>query len=118
MTAAALTDDARSKAADLVRWRSTQSGDTRRTMEAIARDIHVPFAKLWALRYRPPKDIGASIYAAIEAAHAAETARQADKFAAARAATSPRTALGRFLVRTAVAVGGEDPGTLNVGGGE
>jgi hypothetical protein len=50
-------------------------------MRRIATRAAIPFGKLWALRYRPPKEIASHILARIEAAHAAECERQLRRLA-------------------------------------
>ncbi|WP_378970598.1 hypothetical protein [Methylobacterium komagatae] len=50
-------------------------------MRRIANRAAVPFGKLWALRYRPPKEIASHVLARIEAAHAAERERQLRRLA-------------------------------------
>jgi hypothetical protein len=116
MTAAVYIDDARDKARQLILWETRFPGDAGPAMKRVADRLHVPVAKLFALKYRAPKDIGVSVYAAIIEAHEAAVQAQADRFAAERAATAPRTALGRFLVRTAASLAGEGCSALNDGG--
>lgn len=51
-------------------------GDMPRAMHRIEGRYGIPYHVLWTLRYRPPKDIAASIYFALKAAHQAECERQ------------------------------------------
>lgn len=66
---------------DLLRWETRGPGDTANAMRRIANRAAVPFGKLWALRYRPPKEIASHVLARIEAAHAAERERQLRRLA-------------------------------------
>ncbi|MCJ2107884.1 hypothetical protein MKK70_21395 [Methylobacterium sp. E-041] len=66
---------------ELLRWEIRGPGDTANAMRRIATRSALPFAKLWALRYRPPKEIASHVLARIEAAHAAELQRQLRKLA-------------------------------------
>ncbi|MGV7034879.1 hypothetical protein [Methylobacterium symbioticum] len=66
---------------DLIRWESRGPGDTANAMRRLAQRSAVPFAKLWALRYRPPKAIASHVLARLAAAHAAEVERQLRKLA-------------------------------------
>ena len=66
---------------DLLRWEARGPGDTANAMRRIAARAAVPFGKLWALRYRPPKEIASHVLARIEAAHSAERERQLKRLA-------------------------------------
>ena len=66
---------------DLLRWEARGPGDTANAMRRIATRAAVPFGKLWALRYRPPKEIASHVLARIEAAHSAERERQLKRLA-------------------------------------
>ncbi|MBY0250178.1 MAG: hypothetical protein K2X54_02140 [Methylobacterium organophilum] len=72
---------ARSAFDELLRFETRGPGDTANAMRRIATRAAVPFGKLWALRYRPPKEIASHILARIEAAHAAEKERQLRRLA-------------------------------------
>lgn len=72
---------ARSAFDDLLRFETRGPGDTANAMRRIATRAAVPFGKLWALRYRPPKEIASHVLARIEAAHAAECERQLRRLA-------------------------------------
>ncbi len=116
MTASVYIDDAREKARQLILWETRFPGDAGPAMKRVSDRLHMPVAKLFALKYRAPKDIGVSVYAAIVEAHAAAVEAQASRFAAAHAATTPRTALGRGLHRMAARLAGEDLQDLTDGG--
>jgi len=66
---------------DLLRWETRGPGDTANAMKRVAHHAALPFSKLWALRYRPPKAIASHVLAALEAAHAREVERQLRKLA-------------------------------------
>ncbi|GJE29761.1 hypothetical protein [Methylobacterium organophilum] len=68
-------------AADLLRFETRGPGDTANAMRRVAQRAAVPFSKLWALRYRPPKAVASHILSALEAAHAREVERQLRKLA-------------------------------------
>ncbi|VFU07904.1 hypothetical protein [Methylocella tundrae] len=60
----------------LVRKETRGPGDLDNAMRRAARASGVPYSAFWALRYRRPKDILASIYFALRDAYEAERARQ------------------------------------------
>jgi len=72
---------AQSFADDLLRWETRGPGDTANAMKRVAQRAALPFSKLWALRYRPPKAVASHVLAALEAAHAREVERQLRKLA-------------------------------------
>ncbi|MBN4095615.1 hypothetical protein [Methylobacterium sp. OT2] len=72
---------ARSAFDELLRFEVRGPGDTANAMRRIATRAAIPFGKLWALRYRPPKEIASHVLARIEAAHAAECERQLRRLA-------------------------------------
>lgn len=99
--------------ADLLRWETRGPGDTANAMHRVAKAAGVPFAKLWALRYRPPKAVASHVLAALEAAHAAAIERQLRKLAhdveiTARVAGAahPAVRAGEALLRAADAGAG------------
>lgn len=64
---------------DLLRWETRGPGDTANAMRRIATRAAIPFGKLWALRYRPPKEIASHVLTRIEAAHAAAKRQQLER---------------------------------------
>ena len=66
---------------DLIRWEATGWGDAGNAMRRVATRARVPFSKLWALKYRPPKEIASHVLSRLEAIHAAERERQLRKLA-------------------------------------
>jgi len=93
---------------DLLRFETRGPGDTANAMRRIATRAAVPFGKLWALRYRPPKEIASHVLARIEAAHAAECERQLRRLAhdvevtaAIAGAAHPAVRAGEAVLRAA-----------------
>ena len=82
-------------------------GGTEAALRSIARREKIPYASLWALRYRPPKDVYASTLLALDAAHRRMCDRQLERYRAARDATDTTTWLGSHLTRLAAAIAGE-----------
>lgn len=77
MTDLTAVDDAARWADLLVRREHRGPGDTIDAARLrAARKHHVPERTLWALRYRRPKDLMASVYLRIKAAYEAECERQ------------------------------------------
>lgn len=66
---------------DLVRWEAKGWGDAGNAMKRVAARAKVPLSKVWALKYRPPKEIASHVLSRLEAAHAAERERQLRKLA-------------------------------------
>jgi hypothetical protein len=99
---------------DLIRWEASGWGDAGNAMGRVSRRIGVPFAKLWALKYRPPKAIASHVLSALAAAHAAETQRQLRKLADDTALTALVAGAHHPAVAAAEAVlgasGGSDQG--------
>lgn len=74
-------DRARQWSDDLVRWEATGWGDSKNAMRRISTRTGIPFGKLWALRYRPPKEIASHVLSRLQAAHAAAQERELRKLA-------------------------------------
>lgn len=68
--------EAQAWANDLVLREARGPGDFDGAMRRIATRLGVGYAKLWSLRYRPPKDVGVNFYRRLQAAWAAERDRQ------------------------------------------
>lgn len=49
----------------LIKNETRRPGDYDNAMQRIARETGVPYRTLWALRYRKPKDVTASVYFAL-----------------------------------------------------
>ena len=71
-----LVADAADWARDLMLRETRGPGDLANAMRRVAARLGVPYGALWALRYRPPKGVLASIYFALRDACEAERARQ------------------------------------------
>ncbi|WP_091925645.1 hypothetical protein [Methylobacterium sp. yr668] len=99
---------ARSAFDEVLRFELRGPGDTANAMRRIATRERIPFGKLWALRYRPPKEIASHILARIEAAHAAARLRQLERLAhdvevtaSIAGASHPAVREGEALLRSA-----------------
>lgn len=73
---AELVTEAAGWAEDLTRREARGPGDFANAMRRVASRLGVPYGALWALRYRPPKGVLASLYFALRDAREAERARQ------------------------------------------
>jgi hypothetical protein len=113
MSNAAFVDESAEKVRWLVQRETRCPGDTRNAMERLARRHGIDFGTLWSLRYRRPKDLFVSIYFAIHAAYEAEVERQQQALERERAATHPRTKLGRALLGEVQGMGREDVPALS-----
>ena len=76
MSAVGLVDEASAWAEKLVLRESRGPGDLNNAMRRISKRHGVPYAALWRLRYRRPKDVMASIYFALQGAYEVERSRQ------------------------------------------
>lgn len=72
---------AKSLAAELLRWESKGPGDTDNAMRRVARKHGIEYSALWSLRYRAPKRIWADVYTAVVTAYENERQRQLRKLA-------------------------------------
>lgn len=79
MTDSAYIDDAAHWARELTRAESRGPGDMRNAWSRLERRYGVPARTFWALRYRRPKDLWASVYLRLRAAYEAECARQVER---------------------------------------
>lgn len=69
-------DEAKGWARDLVARESRGPGDTENAMRRIEARYGIPFGVIWSLRYRPPRDIMASVYFRLRAAYEDACERQ------------------------------------------
>jgi hypothetical protein len=89
-------DQAAEWARELVRMEARGPGDLPNAMDRIERRHGLPPRTLWALRYRTPKDIFASVYNRLRAAYEGERQRQIRK-------------LQHELILTTAIAGASDP---------
>jgi hypothetical protein len=75
----ATVDEASRWAAELTRMESRGPGDIPNAWQRLERRYGVPTRTFWALRYRRPKDLWASVYLKLRAAYQAECARQFER---------------------------------------
>ena len=76
MSDAAYVDQAADWARSLTKIEARGPGDIENAWRRLEQKYGVPARAYWALRYRPPKNIVASIYFGLRAAYEAECARQ------------------------------------------
>lgn len=110
---AALVEEARLKARWLTQREARGPGDIENAMRRIEARYGVPYALLWALRYRPPKDMLVSPYVRLCNAYEAECTRQRRLLDHEESITKAKTGIGAALVRAARALAGEDTRSLN-----
>lgn len=71
--------EAQEMAREVVAIEAKDGRDIGAAMRNAARRHGIPFGALWALRYRPPKDILAGVYFSIRKAHEATLEQQRKK---------------------------------------
>ena len=103
----AFVEEAQDWARRLVQSESRGPGDVDNAMRRLETRYGLPYALLYNLRYRPPRDILVSHFARLQAAYLAECERQQRLFAHERRITEAKSALGKVLVRAATFVAGE-----------
>ena len=101
MNAAAFVDAAAEAASRMVARESRGPGDVKNAMRRLSSRHGIPYATLWALRYRRPKDILASSYAAILDAYDSECERQERAIAHERSLVTAKNAASAALLRAA-----------------
>ena len=106
MNASAFVIQARDWARDVVNADVRGPGDLENAMRRVEQRCGIPFAALWGLRYRPPKDVGVSIYTKLQAAHADMCERQMRKFRDELDRTKATGWVGETLIRAADALAG------------
>lgn len=88
-------------------WREARGpGDLDNAMRRIEARFGLPYATLWALRYRVPKSVDAGFFARLAQAFEMQCQRQERFYAGERDRTAPQTPLGKAFVRAAAAVAG------------
>ena len=76
--------------------------------KVVATRARVTRNAVWSLVYRPPKTVAANVYLALGGLYENECGKQAERYAAERAATQAKTKLGRALLRTADRMAGAE----------
>jgi hypothetical protein len=79
MDSAAIVNQAAEWANFMVLREARGPGDLPNAMERLERRYGIAIQTFWALRYRRPKDLLASVYLRLQAAHRAEVERQLKK---------------------------------------
>ena len=92
----------------MVKRETRGSGDTVNAIRRLSNRHGIPYGLLWALRYRPPKDLFVGMYQRIEAAYDAETRRAVTALEHERALYEARTKVGAALSRAAHSLASED----------
>ncbi len=102
----AIVSHTRTLLTDLIKIEWRGNGDLGPALARIARRTGVPQSRLWALLYRPPKDVYASVVLKLAADHEAIRDRLQTKYTAARDATDASSGIGAALTRLAAAIAG------------
>jgi hypothetical protein len=110
MDDAALIEDARKWASQLVQRESRGSGDTENAMRRVSQRYGIDFGALWGLRYRPPRRIFADTYLRLRAAYEAECERQMRLLRHELEITKAKAGAHSPAVRAASALVGQDGG--------
>jgi hypothetical protein len=101
--------DAREWAKALVNRESRGAGDRENAIDRLAnRHDGLTRSLLWAMLYRPPKDMLVSKYESLRRAYLAECERQERALRHERQITEAKTIVGRALVRAADALDSEE----------
>jgi hypothetical protein len=108
MGAAAFVDEAAEKARTLVNRETRGPGDLQNAMHRIERKFGVPYATLWALRYRRPKDILVGAYLRVVEAYEAQVEHQRRQLEHERFITQAKGRVAETLVAAADALGREE----------
>lgn len=107
MSALVVVHEARGWAASLTHAESRGPGDTDNAMRRVEHKWGVPYGVLWSLRYRPPKDIPASVFLKLFVAHEAMCDRQRKKYEHELAISKAAGGSGSVLARMAAAMAGQ-----------
>ena len=110
MSSAVYVEQARSQLDDLVREESRGSGDTANAIRRIARREGLSFSYLWRVRYREIKDVYASTFFTLNAAHEAMCDRMERRLQDAKKQYEGTTRISEALLRLAGAAGGNSDG--------
>ena len=110
MSATAYVDQASTMADRLVNREARGPGDTDNAMRRCAQKFGVPYAFLWALRYRKPKRVFADLYFALQEAVERQRQQQERLFEHERAITEAKTWIDQTLIGAADALAGQKEG--------
>ena len=105
---ATAVDHAGEWAKALVTRESRGPGDMEGAMRRVATRYGLPWRTLWALRYRPPKDIAASIYLTLQDAYRRECERQFKALQHELGLTETTNEAAAALARAAARMGGAE----------
>lgn len=111
MSSSAYVEEAQKWAKSIVRDESRFPGDYGSAMRRLASKIGVSFTLLWRLHYKLPKSIDVENYLAL--AEFFSEREQARKYGEERHEANAKTALGRYLLRSADRISGEEDGAVN-----
>lgn len=100
-------------ARELVRLEALGPGDLPNAMARIERRHGLPARTLWSLRYRPPKDVFASIYNKLRSAYEFECERQLERLKHEITITKLKAGADAPAVCAAAALVGENDGAVN-----
>lgn len=84
------------------------SGDTINAMRRISNRHCVPYSLLWALKYRPPKDLYVSAFEKLEAAYDKELRSAVSALDHERKLTEAKTGIGARIVAAVNALDREE----------
>lgn len=102
---AAVIEEAAGMARELVSRESRGPGDTENAMRRVESKFGVPYATLWALRYRKPKDIMVGTFLRLAGAYEAQRQEQLKRLEHERAITKVTGRLASYLVAASDALG-------------
>jgi hypothetical protein len=88
----------------MVQRESKSPGDTVNAMRRLSKRYSVSYSLLWALKYRPPKDLYVSAYQKLEKAYQSEIDRGLNSLRHEKAITEAKSWLGKNLSSAADAL--------------
>lgn len=110
MSDAVLVDEAAGWAKALTRTEARGPGDLENAWQRLEARYGVPWRTFWALRYRKPAWITAFNYQRLRMAYQSECERQARLYRHELEITKAKAGPDALVVRTAIAVAGEENG--------
>lgn len=108
MSAATFVAEAGKLANAMVQREMRGPGDLDNAMRRVEAKFGVPYQSLWNLRYRPPKEIAAHVYAGILNAYDEQCARQARLYQHEAAIAKAKGGVSAAFARAADRVAGEE----------